>query len=172
MIEFLIEVRENLVFIYLAVFFIGLLGIAFLSDSKPKNNTLLGIAFIFFMLFMIIGLNLIISTSMRNEIIEKAEFALNNEYKLLINKKEEINLNEKQLLTDLSNVNSWYFNNHSHPETKYLVSIITKNDTLNIQLERDFYNSEKYWVFLPKYKYELELDIMKTETLNNIKGID
>lgn len=172
MIEFLTEVRENILFIYLAIFFIGLIGIAFLSDSKQKNNGLFGIAFIILMVFMILGLNITISTSLRNEIIEKAEFALNNDSRILINGKEEKNLNKKQLLTDLSNVNSFYFNNHSHPETKYLVSIISKKDTLNIQLERDFNNTEKYWVFLPKYNYEMELDIMKTETLNNIKGID
>ncbi|WP_111708724.1 hypothetical protein [Lutibacter citreus] len=172
MIEFLIEVRENLLFIYLSIFFIGLLGIAFLFHSKPKNNTLFGIAFIIFMVFLIIGLNMIISTTLRNEIIEKSEFALKNDSRILINGKEEKNLNKKELLTDLSNVNSFYFNNHSHPETKYLVSIISKNDTLNIQLERDFNNAEKYWVFLPKYNYEMELDIMKTETLNKIKGID
>ena len=170
MIEFLIEVRANLLFIYLAIFFIGLLGIAFFTESKLKTNGLLGIAFILFMIFTLIGLNLIISTSLRNEIKEEARSALKNDYRILINNKKLNNLNEKQLLTDIGNVNSWYFINHTHPVTTYLVGIIKANDTLEILLQRDSKNSEKYWVYFPKYKYELELDLMNTKELSHIEG--
>jgi len=96
-----------------------------------------------------------------------AELALNTESKILING-QDLDIDSDQLLIDLKKIDGVYFTNKSRPQTAFLVSIIAKNDTLDVKLMRDSKRPEKYWTFLPKYDFELELDLIETHTLDAI----
>lgn len=169
MIEFLIELRQYTVYLMFGLLLIAFISFGLLFRPKYRKKGLIGIGLLFFMAFVIIGVNLMIAVGLRSEIAAKTDRALKTNSKILVNG-QEMNVDSGQLLEDLSKVNGWYFTNKSHPETKYLISVIVQMDTLDIILKRDSKNAEEYWTYLPKYKYELELDLLETKVLNGIPG--
>ncbi len=167
MVEFLIDIRQHIIYIILGLF--GILFISFFLFYKSKQivKVLIGIGALFLIAIFAMLLNVAIKDLLRSEIKDMAELALNSESKVLINGKD-LNANSDQLLTDLANINGLYFTNKSEPQTVFLVTIISQNDTLDVKLMRDSKRPEKYWTFLPKYDFELELDLIETYVLDGI----
>ena len=148
---------------------IGFISIGLVFMPKHRREGFIGIGLLFFTGFLILGMNIIIAISLRSEIAEKAEFGLKSDPKVLVNG-QITSVDSKQLLADLTKINGWYFTNKSNPETEFLISIISQEDTLDVILKRDSKNVEEYWTYLPKYNYELELDLLQTKTLNGLVG--
>ncbi len=151
------------------LFVIGFISFGLLFRPNHRRKGLIGIGLLFFTGFIILGMNFIIAISLRSEIAKKAELGLETDSKVFING-QITNVDSKQLLADLTKINGWYFTNKSNPETEYLISIISQKDTLEVLLKRDSKNPEEYWTYLPKYNYELELDLLQTKTLNELAG--
>ena len=151
------------------LFAIGFISFGLLFSTEYRRKGLIGIGLLFFTGFLILGMNFVIAISLRSEIAKKAEFGLKNDSKVFVNG-QITNVDSKQLLADLTKINGWYFTNKSNPETEYLISIISQKDTLDVLLKRDSKNPEEYWTYLPKYNYELELDLLQTKTLNELAG--
>jgi len=128
---------------------------------------LIGFGLLFLTAVFTMLLNTAIKDLLRSEIKDMAELALTKESKILINGKD-LNIDSEQLLIDLSKIDGFYFTNKSSPKTRYLISIISQIDTLDIVLRRDSKRPEKYWTFLPKYDFELELDLVETHVLDGI----
>ncbi|AFL79851.1 hypothetical protein Aeqsu_0337 [Aequorivita sublithincola DSM 14238] len=169
MIEFLIGLRQYTVYLIFGLFVIGFISIGLLFKPRYRKKGLIGIGLLFITGFSILGMNFIIASAIRFEIEERAESAMKTNSKIFING-QETNVDSEQFLTDLSKINGWYFTKKSHPETKYVINVISEIDTLDIVLKRDSKNAEEYWTYLPKYKYELELDLLETKVLNGISG--
>ena len=98
MLEFLIELRQYTVYILFGLFAVAIISFILLFNPKYKKKGLIGIALLFVTAFVIMGMNFIIANSLRSEIAKKAEFALNNDSQVLINGKEDKNLDKRQLL--------------------------------------------------------------------------
>ncbi|SDG50309.1 hypothetical protein [Psychroflexus sediminis] len=168
MIEFLIEFRKYTVYLLILLFVIAIISIIFLFNKKHQLKGVIGIVCLFITAIFLLGINMIISTSLRTDIAEKAKSALANKSKVLVNGKKR-NIDSEKLLTDLTEINGWYFTNKSEPETEFLISVISKNDTLELILKRDSKIDKKYWTYYPKYDYELELDLLETESLSELE---
>lgn len=107
---------------------------------------LIGFGLLFLTAVFTMLLNTAIKDLLRSEIKDMAELALTKESKILINGKD-LNIDSEQLLIDLSKIDGFYFTNKSSPKTRYLISIISQIDTLDIVLRRDSKRPEKYWTF-------------------------
>jgi|GEM_PF-5086083 len=167
MIEFLIEIRHFAIFLFLGLFSIVFVSVFIFFKSKRQIIVIIGFVAIFLSAIFAILLNVAIKDLLRSEIKDMAELALNTESKILING-QDLDIDSDQLLIDLKKIDGVYFTNKSRPQTAFLVSIIAKNDTLDVKLMRDSKRPEKYWTFLPKYDFELELDLIETHTLDAI----
>ncbi|MFY0697413.1 MAG: hypothetical protein JXR11_06140 [Balneola sp.] len=167
MIEFLIDIRQHIIYVILGLF--GILFISFFLFFKSKQivKVLIGIGTLFLIAIFTMLLNVAIKDLLRSEIKDMAELALNTESRILINGKD-LNIDSDQLLIDLAKIDGFYFTNKSERQTAFLVRILTKNDTLDVKLMRDSKRPEKYWTFLPKYDFELELDLIETHVFNGI----
>lgn len=177
MIDFLTELRPYIVYVLLGFFTVAITSWVFFLNRNYKKKyssktALIGFIIVFTTGLIVMWMNVIIATALRSKLTQKVEIAQKNNYGILINGQENKKVDKRQLLSDLSKVNGWYLKNHSSPKTGYLISIISKKDTFNILLERDSKNAEKYWTYLPNHNYELELDLLHTRTLSNVKGIE
>ena len=95
MIEFLIEIRQYTVYLLLGLFMVAIFSFIFIFNPKHNNKKLIGMGLVFVTAFIIMGMNFIIATSLRSEITKKAEFALKNHSKILINGQEVSDVNKK-----------------------------------------------------------------------------
>jgi hypothetical protein len=103
---------------------------------------------------------------LRDKIKDKTAYALSNESTVFIDG-EDLGDHTQDLLKDLSKINGAYFSNKSSPDERFSISIIVQNDTLDIFLRRDINNNQKYWVYIPNIDYGKELDIIKSEALDD-----
>ncbi len=167
MIELLIDIRQNISYVFLGLF--GVLFISFFLFFKSKHITkvLIGFGLLFLTAVFTMLLNAAIKDLLRSKINDTVELALQAESKVLING-QDLNINSEQLLIDLTEIDGFIFPNKSSPQTKYLVSIIAKNDTLDILLRRDSREPDTYLVYLPNYNFELALDKIETIVLDGI----
>lgn len=168
MIEFLIDIRQNIVYVLIGLF--GVLFISFFLFFKSKHITkiLIGFGLLFITAVFTMLLNVAIKDLLRSEIEETVELAIRTKSMVLVNG-QDLNINSDQLLIDLTKIDGFIFPNKSSPETKYLVSIIAQNDTLDILFRRDSREPDTYWIFLPNYNFEFALDKIETHVLDGIK---
>ena len=98
MIEFLIELRQYTVYLFLGLFGVAIISFVLIFKTKHKKKGLIGITLLFIIAFIIMGMNFIIAMTLRNEITEKTEAAIKKDSKILINGIDSHILNKNQLL--------------------------------------------------------------------------
>ena len=168
MIEFLIEIRQYTSYLIIGLFAIVFISLFLFSKSKQITKVIIGFGLLCIVAIFSLLLNEFIRDSLRSEITDMVEIALKKDSKVLINGNEAKHQYAIELLTDLTKIDGLYFTHKSSPKTKYLISIISQSDTLDIVLRRDAKNPDKYWVFYHKYDFEQELDLLKIQTLNDL----
>jgi hypothetical protein len=166
MLDFLIDITQYFLYILTGLFLLVFISFFALAKTKKFYIVLIGFGLLVITAISMILIGEAIEDILRDKIKDKTAYALSNESTVFIDG-EDLGDHTQDLLKDLSKINGAYFSNKSSPDERFSISIIVQNDTLDIFLRRDINNNQKYWVYIPNIDYGKELDIIKSEALDD-----